>query len=50
MYYQQEMQQNSSQSQINNLLLNENLNEFMSPHMGHYSPSSSASPHSHSTR
>ncbi|KAI8640167.1 hypothetical protein BD408DRAFT_420229 [Parasitella parasitica] len=47
MYYQQEMQQNP-QSQLDQLLLaNENMNEFMTPHMGHYSPSSSASPPSH---
>lgn len=50
MYYQQEMQQNPSQPQIDNLLLNENLNEFMTPQMGHYSSSSSASPPSHSMR
>ncbi|CEP13187.1 hypothetical protein [Parasitella parasitica] len=47
MYYQQEMQQNP-QSQLDQLLLaNKDMNEFMTPHMGHYSPTSSASPPSH---
>ncbi|GAN03948.1 hypothetical protein MAM1_0052d03404 [Mucor ambiguus] len=50
MYYQQEMlHQNPQNHQMDTLLLsNEHLNEFMTPQIGHYSPSSSASPPSHS--
>ncbi|KAL7319021.1 hypothetical protein PS15m_002196 [Mucor circinelloides] len=50
MYYQQEMQHQSPQNhQMDPLLLsNEHLNEFMTTQMGHFSPSSSASPPSHS--
>ncbi|KAL0138697.1 hypothetical protein V8B55DRAFT_1517042 [Mucor lusitanicus] len=52
MYYQQEMlHQNPQNHQMDPLLLsNEHLSEFMTPQMGHYSPSSSASPPSHSMR
>jgi len=52
MYYQQEMQHQSPQNhQMDPLLLsNEHLNELMTTQMGHFSPSSSASPPSHSMR